>query len=425
MPDRGRPPSNELPIGQRVAYWRGRRNLTQQLFADRLGKSKSWVEKVERGARTLDRYSVIHEVAGVLRVDIQQLLANSTPRRRGGRGPANDGDIHARDGLDVDGVRTALERYLSVGWCLDGTREPPPLPELRKTVAHAWLTFQHGGYARLTQGLPRLLRDAQAADAYHRIGDESREPAHLLAQVYQVTSSVLRKVGEPELARLAADRSIAASLRTDDPLLAGTATYRAGNALLALGRPRPALETHLGFAHRLAPGGAKPSDPARLSVYGILLLQGAMAAATLGDDAAVDDLFQAAEEAASAVGPDQNHYRTSFGPTNVQLHRVAAAVELGDGRRAVRFHSDIDPQALRALPPERQAHHLLDLARAYTQVGDVASAGDWLVEAARLCPSEIRYRPVARGAITEIVRRTRGAPPAHVAELARRMGMVI
>src|SRR5689334_23329198 len=72
-------PRNDEPIGRRVAYWRGRRNMSQQLFADRLGRSKSWVEKVERGVRRLDRYSVITDIAGVLRVDIEQLLGNTTP----------------------------------------------------------------------------------------------------------------------------------------------------------------------------------------------------------------------------------------------------------------------------------------------------------------------------------------------------------
>ena len=49
---------DELPIGRRVAYWRGRRKMSQQVFADRLGKSKSWVDKVERGVRRLDKFSV-------------------------------------------------------------------------------------------------------------------------------------------------------------------------------------------------------------------------------------------------------------------------------------------------------------------------------------------------------------------------------
>src|SRR6188474_221472 len=57
---------DDQPMGRRVAYWRNRRRMSQQLFADRLGKSKSWVDKVERGVRRLDRFSVIYEIADVL-----------------------------------------------------------------------------------------------------------------------------------------------------------------------------------------------------------------------------------------------------------------------------------------------------------------------------------------------------------------------
>lgn len=43
-----------LPVGRRVAYWRGVRRMSQQVFADRLGRSKSWVDKIERGVWRLD-----------------------------------------------------------------------------------------------------------------------------------------------------------------------------------------------------------------------------------------------------------------------------------------------------------------------------------------------------------------------------------
>ncbi|MEU1607508.1 helix-turn-helix domain-containing protein [Micromonospora matsumotoense] len=72
----------EFPIGRQVARWRVRRRMTQQVFADRLGKSKSWVDKVERGVRALDRYSVIQEIAEVLHLDPAILLGPRRPRRR-------------------------------------------------------------------------------------------------------------------------------------------------------------------------------------------------------------------------------------------------------------------------------------------------------------------------------------------------------
>lgn len=69
-----RPPQGGPSIGKRVAYARAWRGMTQQQLADRLGKSKSWVDKVERGARDLDRLSVLREIARVLQVDLAYLL---------------------------------------------------------------------------------------------------------------------------------------------------------------------------------------------------------------------------------------------------------------------------------------------------------------------------------------------------------------
>ena len=49
---------DDREMGRRIGYWRRRRKLTQAVFADRIGRSKSWVEKVERGERSADRLSI-------------------------------------------------------------------------------------------------------------------------------------------------------------------------------------------------------------------------------------------------------------------------------------------------------------------------------------------------------------------------------
>ena len=59
----------------------------------------------------------------------------------------------------------------------------------------------------------------------------------------------------------------------------------------------------MNIANRLAPGDdANEATPERLSVYGHLLLQGAMAAARIGDSATVRDLLTSADEAACRLG---------------------------------------------------------------------------------------------------------------------------
>jgi transcriptional regulator with XRE-family HTH domain len=406
---------DELPIGRRVAYWRTRRKMSQQVFADRLGKSKSWVDKVERGVRRLDKFSVVYEIADVLQLDVQLLLGKDPQRR--------PDSINCIDQVEVEEIRAALERYDQISAYFHAPPEPPALPEMRKAVGHAWLTYQHAKYGVLARALPKLLREAQAADTALAGSPSSPDAAHLLGEVYQIASSTLRKLGECELAWLAGDRSIAVAQRADDPLLAGTATYRVALALLSMGRARPALEVNVNIANRLATADGSASEPERLSVYGILLLQASMAAARIGDMATVRDLLAGAEEAAKLIGSDQNHYWTSFGPTNVQLHRVATAVEMGEGRLAIDVHESMDIDAFGALMPERRAHHYLDVARGYALVGDVSKASEMLLEGDRLAPSEIRCRPLAREVLSDILRRTRGAPPPPVAELAEHMGV--
>ncbi|MGK5684793.1 helix-turn-helix domain-containing protein [Actinoplanes sp. URMC 104] len=408
---------DELPIGRRVAYWRGRRKMSQQVFADRLGKSKSWVDKVERGVRRLDKFSVVYEIADVLQVDVQLLLGKDVERR-----PETQNCI---DQVEVEEIRAALERYDQMSAFFQAVPHSPPLAEMRKAVSHAWLTYQHAKYGVLARTLPKLLRDAQAADSAYATGAEAKEAAHLLGQVYQIASSALRKVGEHELSWLAADRSIAVSQRAGDQLLAGLASFRVGSALLALGRVRPSLEVNVNIANRLAPTYSQEPEHRgqRLSVYGMLLLNGAMAAARIGDSATVRDLLCGAEQASLELGGDFNHYWTSFGPTNVQLHRCAAAVELGDGRAAVETHEKIDVVGFNALLPERRAHHYLDIARGYTQIGNIEKASEMLLEGDRLAPSEIRCRPLAHEVLSDVLRRTRGTPPAPIAELAEQMGV--
>src|SRR5262245_56988677 len=120
--DRGRRTDmDELPIGRRVAYWRARRRMSQQVFADRLGKSKSWVDKVERGVRRLDKFSVVYEIADVLQLDVQLLLGKDPERRPDA--------INCIDQVEVEEIRAALERYDSISAFFDTQLSPQPLTE--------------------------------------------------------------------------------------------------------------------------------------------------------------------------------------------------------------------------------------------------------------------------------------------------------
>jgi transcriptional regulator with XRE-family HTH domain len=88
-------------IGRRVRYWRIRRNLGRQRFADMVGRSTSWLDKVEKRERSLLRLPMLHRAAAALDIDPRVLTDTSAAR-------------HAADCVDtveVQAIKAALGRY--------------------------------------------------------------------------------------------------------------------------------------------------------------------------------------------------------------------------------------------------------------------------------------------------------------------------
>ncbi|MEU8392431.1 helix-turn-helix transcriptional regulator [Micromonospora sp. NPDC048843] len=380
--------NDDLPIGRRVARWRVRRSMTQQMLADRLRRSKSWVDKVERGVRALDRYSVIQELAHVLRVDPEVLLGQQRPT------PAGTPD-------GVDDIRAALARYDTL------QAQEQTTEEVRRQVGYAWLSYQHAHYAQLVRVLPGLLDTTQGA-----------QTPELLVEAYRITSSLLVKLGEANLGWLAADRAMSAA--GDDPILAATAAISVAQALRASGRDRLALAATLAAANRITSGPQRSAG--EWAVGGTLLLQAALAAVGCGDTHRADELIdRAAGIAAGLRGYDDVH-RTSFGPIAVELARVLVTAQRGQAVEALQRHSTVvRREAWRRLPAEYRGAYLVDVTRAYLQVGDVRGAARALVDADSVAPAEVRCRPLARTVIADVAR---GHPaPAGVARLANLVGL--
>ncbi|WP_327040342.1 helix-turn-helix domain-containing protein [Micromonospora ureilytica] len=413
--------SDDLPIGRRVARWRVRRSMTQQMLADRLRRSKSWVDKVERGVRALDRYSVIQELAHVLRVDPEVLLGQQRPTAAG-----------TPDG--VDDIRAALARY-------DIPQAPTQtMEEVRRQVGYAWLSYQHAHYGQLVRVLPGLLAAVQSA----------RTP-ELLVQAYRITSSLLVKLSEADLAWLSADRAMSAA--SDDPILTATAAISVAQALRASGRDRLALTATLAAANRILPApshltdhevdGLRGDQTARQphdqrgesegalarqrlagewAVGGTLLLQAALAAVGCGDTRRADQLIDRAAGVAAGLRGYGDVHRTSFGPIAVEMARVLVAAQRGDAVEALQRHSTVvRRESWRRLPAEYRGAYLVEVARAYLQMGDLRGAARALVDADSVAPAEVRCRPLARTVIADVARAQ--PAPAGVARLATLVGL--
>ena len=131
-------------------------------------------------------------------------------------------------------------------------------------------------------------------------------------------------------------------------------------------------------ARALEPGLAT-ANPEHLSAWGALHLTALIAVARQDDRVAVRQLLGEAWTTADRLGQERNDFWTAFGPTNVALHEVSTAVELGDPGEVVRKGEALDPARF---PPGllgRRAQVFIDLARGYTQQRKDAAAVNMLL----------------------------------------------
>jgi hypothetical protein len=290
------------------------------------------------------------------------------------------------------------------------------MARVRRQIVYVWSAFEQGDYHVVSQSLPALLLDAQRNNAL----EDSDETAAMLSEVYQITASTLRKLGEYDLAWLAGDRGLALAESLGDSVLTALIGFRVANALTALGRSNAAFDLNISLASRVEIDARTDADR---SVYGSLLLQAAMAAAGNGNASAVRDLIREAHAVAAHVPDNANHHRPSFGPINVGIHHVSALVSLGEGGRAVEVASRMDGEGIRSVRRERRANHLVDVARGCSQWGMRDEALAKLLEAEALAPREVTCRPMARSTIENLVSRSRNQPSRSLSALAERAGV--
>ena len=63
----------EGPIGERIRIYRQRRGLSQRELAGLIQRSESWLSQVERGIRSVDKLSVLIDIAKILKVKVETL----------------------------------------------------------------------------------------------------------------------------------------------------------------------------------------------------------------------------------------------------------------------------------------------------------------------------------------------------------------
>ncbi len=269
------------------------------------------------------------------------------------------------------------------------TDTPPDLAALTAAVDWARSQYQACHYTELIKHLPGLL--ARLHDACVALDGENRLRAHTLsADAHHVAAGLLLKLDDQGLAYLAADRSMRAAQASEDPVTVGASARIITHTLMNGHHLGAAIATASTHAARLD-SDIGAHTPESLSVYGSLLLRGAIAEA---------------EDAARRLGVDGNLRWTAFGPTNATLHRANIAVTLGDAGTAVDVARSIDLGMITV--PERKASLLIDTARAFLQWDKPDKAYIALRAADETAHEEVAGRPSVRRLVRQLVT---AAPP--------------
>ncbi|MFE9855639.1 helix-turn-helix domain-containing protein [Streptomyces sp. NPDC005780] len=396
-------------IGRRIAYWRDRRGFTQADFGRLMGQTRRWVQDLEGGQRQQDpRLSVLVRAAEVLRIPLEQLLSDGPAAPP----PASAPPVEALAVIDV--------LYRPV----EGGEEPPPLGDLRRRLTYCCEAFQACHYSALGRDLPVLIVKAQQASARSGAGAESHV---LLSRVLQLAASFLHKYGPAVAVQAAvvADRALAAAERSGDAVAIGAASRRVAKSLTYQHQPQAAVDFAIGAARRLS-ADLEAGGPLGLSTLGMLYLNAAIAAASLDrSTAAVREASEHVDEAAEVAahqGADLDEDFTMFGPTNVVLHRIDVLARFEDGWSALEASEPLDTEALGGLSRERQAQHLITMARAQLLTRSKDAAAESLLEAARLAPEEVIGRQSTVNLLADVVGAT-AVPGGELRRLASRCGL--
>jgi tetratricopeptide (TPR) repeat protein len=396
---------------------------SQTQIAAAVGLTQGQVSIIMRGARRVTAIEVAERALdGLNASDPARVIFGLAPRVRT---EVNVEDRHLADDVErravlrsgIAAVAQALtdHRSRTVG---ERRTTPSSTTELAMIVSRAKRHRQASRYSTALALLPRLLGAVRSA-CEAGDGDRLLRTHQLAADAYQATGSVLLKLGDVGLAAIAADRSARSATASGDPVMLAASARLITHMLMGSGHAEPAAELATRAAQRLSADISQP-DGRALSVYGALLLRGAVAAAASNDRDNARRLLDEAEDAARRLGREDNAQWTAFGPTNVAQHRVHVAMVLGDAGTAVHLARQVDVNRIALL--ERRAALFLDTAMALAHWGKYEESYRALCDADRIAPEEVRTRGVARQLVAELVVRAPGRIRQSVQNFAEEIG---
>lgn len=390
-------------MADRLRAIRKLHGLTQGELAALAGVSVSLVSKVEAGAKP-GSWDLAVAVARAVRVDPLALIGRT--------GHVDTEDERAAQVLPL--LRRAAAAYDDPAESLGHDR---PLRVLSEEVEDLNRLRLAANYAHLADQLPTLLGELGRA-VHTTASDQKRQAYWLLAATWRCADAVAFKLGQLDLSALLTERVTWAAERSEDDLMIGTSAYVRGQNYLVTQAWEEGIRALTAAGADLSRRAF--SDARAAAVYGALHMRAAVIAARGSRADTAWSHMQIATAMADVVGRDVQYYFTSFGPSNVRIHEMTVAVELGDEGEALRRAGDWQPPA--DVPAERASHWLIDLARAQVWDGRYRDATRSLVDARNRAPQHTRTNPLARQSMRAILRRG-GRPTTEARGLATWLGI--
>ncbi|MGW5385374.1 helix-turn-helix domain-containing protein [Nocardia sp. NPDC003963] len=402
-------PEDDRYVGRRVRTIRARRGISQQVLADRAGLSRSAVAKFETGLRPIDSRRTLLALAGALGVTVGDLTGHEQEKWN----PA------------VAGFHAAVPELETVLWAegnVTDTRPPRSLDELATDARRATRLRNDCDYATLGPMLVPML-----TDAYRHVRDADSADAErawdVLGTVTYGVASALRARGYHALAWNAAQESARAAGQVGAPAPLAAAAFSKGQIMLSRpGALSAALATTVGTAEKIA---ADVRTVGEIETFGMLHLQGSIVAATMGTDPE-PHLAEAAEQASrlAAAGPSTSVARNeSFGPANVALWRMSAAIERREPGQVLALAPGLDPAEL---PNEgRRAQYFVEIGRAHAMRRNHRESLYALLRAEHAAPQHVRTMTPVRELVGHMMRTARrDLTSGDLGKLAQRVGAV-
>ncbi|WP_196054484.1 helix-turn-helix domain-containing protein [Nocardia aurantiaca] len=401
--------SEDRYIGQQVRAVRMRRGISQQVLADRTGLSRGAIAKYENGERPVDSRRTLLALAGALGVTLGDLTG------------------HEQDRLDPSTAEfhTAVPNLETVLWAqgnVTDTRPPRTLDELAAASRTATKLRNDCDYATLGPMLVPML-----ADAYRHVRDVDDDHAErawdVLGTIAYGVASALRARGYHALAWNAAQEAQRAANHVGAAAPIAAAAFSRGQILLSRPGALPAaLATTVGTAEKIA---AEVRTVGEIETYGMLHLHASMVAATMGADPE-PHLAEAAEQAdrLADAKPNTSVARNeSFGPANVALWRMSAAMERREPGQVLALASTLSPGDL---PNEgRRAQYFVEIGKAHAMRKNYRESLYALLRAEHAAPQHVRTMPPVRELVGHMMRTAkRNLTTGDLGKLAQRVGVL-